>query len=298
MNKNTIRLGLFILVLVGLSLLSSAFYTISEDQQALVVRLGAPIAAVNEPGLKTKIPMLDTVIYYDRRLQILTPRSEQVILGDQKRIEVETYTHFRIVNPLRFYQSVRTFDQAGTQLSQLVSSSLRRELGQVVLPALLSKDRPKIVERIQKEVTEKARPLGIEVTEVRFHRADLPLETSQAIYDRMKSEREREAKELRAQGFEWAQQIQASADRERAIIPSEAQRQSNITRGEADAQANQIFAAAFGKDPKFYKLYRSLQTYRTSLADSAPTLMLSPDAEFLRDFKTGPSDTPNSGGKR
>ena len=188
MNKNTVRLGIAFFSLVGLSVLSSTFYTVAEDQQALVVRLGAPTGAVSEPGLKVKIPMLDTVIYYDRRLQILTPRSEQVILGDQKRIEVETYTHFRIVNPLRFYQSVRTVDQAGTQLSQLVSSSLRRELGQVMLPALLSKERPKIVERIQKEVIEKARPLGIEVTEVRFHRADLPLETSQAIYDRMKSE--------------------------------------------------------------------------------------------------------------
>ena len=240
------------------------------------------------PGLKFKWPFIDTLIYYDKRLQTLTPASEQVILGDQKRIEVETYTHFRIDNPLRFYQSVRTFDQANAQLTQMISSSLRRELGQVMLPSLLSKERPHIVELIQKEVAEKAVSLGIAVTEVRFHRADLPLETSQAIYDRMKSEREREAKELRAQGFEWAQQIQATADRERAIILSEAQKQSNITRGEADAQANHIFATAFNKDPKFYKLYRSLQTYSHSLANAAPTLVLSPDAAFLHDFKTGP----------
>jgi membrane protease subunit HflC len=298
MNNSTVRISLIAAGIFALTVLSSAFYTVAEDQQALVVRLGAPIGAVNEPGLKIKIPFIDTVIYYDRRLQTLTPQSEQVILGDQKRIEVETYTHFRIVDPLRFYQSVRTFDQAGTQLAQLVSSSLRRELGQVMLPSLLSKERPHIVELIQKEVVEKAKPLGVEVTEVRFHRADLPLETSQAIYDRMKSEREREAKELRAQGFEWAQKIQASADRERAIILSDAQRQSNITRGEADAEANRIFSAAFGKDPKFYKLYRSLQTYRSSLADSAPTLVLSPDAEFLRAFKNGPAENANAPAKR
>lgn len=289
MNPNKFRIAVVIAVLLAVALASSMFYTVTEDQLALVVRLGAPIDVAASPGLKIKLPLIDTVIYYDKRLQTLSPPSEQVILGDQKRLEVETYTHFRIANPLRFYQAVRTFDQAGAQLTELVSSSLRRELGQVMLPVLLSNQRPRIVEQIQREVIEKAKPLGIEVTEVRFHRADLPLETSQAIYDRMKSEREREAKELRAQGFEWAQQIQAAADRERAIILSEAQRQSEITRGQADAEANRIFAAAFGKDPQFYKLYRSLQTYNHALADSAPTLVLSPDAAFLRDFKSGPS---------
>jgi membrane protease subunit HflC len=288
MNPNKFRIAIVLIVLLACSLLSSTLYIVAEDQVALVVRLGAPLAVAAEPGLKVKLPLVDTVIYYDKRLQTLSPQSEQVIVGDQKRIEVETYTHFRIANPLLFYRSVRTFDQAGAQLTQLVSSSLRRELGQVMLRSLLSNERPRIVDRIQKEVVEKARPLGIEVTEVRFHRADLPLETSQAIYDRMKSEREREAKELRAQGFEWAQQIQAKADRERAIILSEALRQSNITRGEADAEANRIFAAAFGKDPRFYKFYRSLQTYSQALANASPTLVLSPNAEFLHDFKTGP----------
>jgi membrane protease subunit HflC len=289
MKPNKLRIAIVIAALLAVALSSSMFYTVAEDQLALVVRLGAPIDVAATPGLKIKMPLIDTVIYYDKRLQTLSPPSEQVILGDQKRLEVETYTHFRIANPLRFYQAVRTFDQAGAQLAELVSSSLRRELGQVMLPALLSDQRPRIVEQNQREVIEKAKPLGIEVTEVRFHRADLPLETSQAIYDRMKSEREREAKELRAQGFEWAQQIQATADRERADILSEAQRQSDITRGEGDAEANRIFAAAFGKDPQFYKLYRSLQTYNHALADSAPTLVLSPDAAFLRDFKSGPS---------
>src|ERR1700730_3157663 len=240
MNSHTFRIAVVIAVLLAVALASSMFYTVAEDQLALVVRLGAPIDVAASPGLKIKLPLIDTVIYYDKRLQTLSPPSEQVILGDQKRLEVETYTHFRIANPLRFYQAVRTFDQAGAQLTELVSSSLRRELGQVMLPVLLSNARPRIVEQIQREVIEKAKPLGIEVTEVRFHRADLPLEPSQAIYARMTSEREREAKELRAQGFEWAQQIQAAADRERAIILSEAQRQSEITRGQADAEANRI----------------------------------------------------------
>ncbi|MGA2191571.1 MAG: protease modulator HflC, partial [Steroidobacteraceae bacterium] len=257
-------------------------------QKALIIRLGAPVGVVSAPGLKFKLPLVDSVIYYDRRLLTMEPAVEQVILGDQKRIEVQTYTRFRIADPLRFYNAVRTVELAEPQLAQLVSSSLRRELGQVMLPLLLSDNRSHIVEIVQKEVAERAKDVGIEVLEVRFHRADLPLETSQAIYDRMTSERQREAKELRAQGFEWAQLIQAKADRERTVILSEAQRQAKITRGTADAEANQILSSAFGKDPQFYKLYRSLQTYRQALANAGPTIVLSPDTEFLRFFKTGP----------
>jgi membrane protease subunit HflC len=271
-------------------LLSATLFTVSEVQQALIVRLGAPIGSVNEPGLKFKLPLVDSVIYYDRRLLTMEPAAEQVILGDQKRIEVQTYTRYRIADPLRFYNAVRTVDMAEPQLAQLVSSSLRRELGQVTLSSLLSEKRSHIVELIQKVVSEKAKDVGIEIVEVRFHRADLPLETSQAIYDRMTSERQREAKELRAQGFEWAQLIQAKADRERTVILSEAQRQAKITRGTADAEANQIQSSAFGRDPQFYKLYRSLQTYRLALANAGPTIVLSPDTEFLRYFKTGPGN--------
>jgi len=287
--RSKVRIAISILVLMILWNLGSALYTVGEMQQALVVRMGAPVDLITTPGLKLKFPLIDTVSYYDTRLLTLAPPSEQVILGDQKRLEVETYVRFRIADPLRFYQSLRTIDQANAQLTQLVSSSLRRELGQVMLKSLLSAERPQIVEHIQKEVVEKAKPLGIEITEVRFHRADLPFETSQAIYDRMKSERQREAKELRAQGFEWAQQIQAKADRERAVLISEAQRQSKITHGEADAKANQIFAQAFGRDPQFYKFYRTQQTYRHALSEAAPTLILSPDTAFLKDFKTGPT---------
>jgi membrane protease subunit HflC len=284
-----VRIAAALFALVLLWSLGASLYTVGEMQQALVVRLGAPVDLVKSPGLSLKIPLIDTVFFYDTRLLTLAPPSEQVILGDQKRLEVETYARYRIADPLLFYKSVRSIDQANAQLTQLLSSSLRRELGQVMLKSLLSDQRPAIVQRIQNEVAEKAKPLGLEIAEVRFHRADLPFETSQAIYDRMKSERQREAKELRAQGFEWAQQIQAKAERERAVLISDAQRQSKITHGEADAKANQIFAQAFGRDPQFYKFYRTLQTYRQALADAAPTLVLSPDTAFLKDFKQGPA---------
>ena len=284
------RHWIIVLVICGLALvtLSSSLFTVSEGEQALVVRLGAPVGVAATPGLKTKVPFIDNVIFYDTRLLLLEPPTEQIILGDQKRLEVQTYTRFRITDPLRFNQSLHTLEQARDQLAQLVSSSLRRELGQVMLTSLLSNERDRIVENIKEEVTVKARPLGIEVAEVLIHRADLPFETSQAIYDRMKSERQREAKELRAQGSEWAQEIQARAEGERTVILSEAQRSATISRGEGDAEADRLLADAFGKDPQFYEFYRSLQTYRQALAAAGPTLILSPDSEFLRLLSAGP----------
>lgn len=287
MNRRWIGVAAIMLVLGWIALAS--VYTVSEVEQALLIRLGAPIGVVSVPGLNFKLPTLDAVIYYDKRQLLLEPPIEQVILGDQKRIEVQTYARYRISDPLRFYQSLRTVDQAGMQLGQLVSSALRRELGQVMLPVLLSREREKIVGRIQNEVALKARSLGIEVTEVRFRKADLPLETSQAIYERMKSERQRDAKELRAQGAQWAQEIQAKADSEKTRIISEAQREAKITRGLGEADANRISSEAYQRDPQFYRLYRSLLTYRQALADSGPTLILSPDTEFLKDFKLGPA---------
>jgi len=269
-------------------LLSSSLYVVGEGQQALLVRLGAPINVTTKPGLRLKAPFIDSVFLYDTRLLLLEPPPEQVILGDQKRLEAQTYSRYRIVDPLRFYQALRTVEQARAQLTQLVGSSVRRELGEVPLQALLTDRRAEIIDIVKNEVAAQARPLGVEIDEVRFHRADLPFETSQAIYDRMKSERQREAKELRAQGFEWAQQIQARADRDRTVLLSEASRAAAISRGEGEADANRVLAEAFGKDPQFYQYFRALQTYRRALADSGPTLVLSPDAEFLTVLKNGP----------
>jgi membrane protease subunit HflC len=287
--KTRVQVALAVLVAAVSYLIALSLYVVGEGQQALVVRLGAPVGVVVEPGLKVKAPLIDSVYLYDTRLQLLEPPPEQVILGDQKRLEVQPYTRFRIVDPLRFYQALRTIEQARAQLAQLVSSSVRRELGQVSLLTLLTPQRSDIVDVIKTGVEAKARPLGVEIDEVRFHRADLPFETSQAIYDRMKSERQREAKELRAQGAEWAQQIQSHADRDRTVLLSEAQRAAAISRGEGDAEANRTLAEAFDKDPNFYQFYRALDTYRRALADSGPTLVLSPDADFLRTLENGPT---------
>lgn len=287
------RKSLVILVLVAAAALVTALsglYTLNEGENALVVRLGAPVGVVETPGLKVKAPFIDSVIVNDARLLLLEPPSEQVILGDQKRIVAQVFTRFRIVDPLKFYQSLHSVAEARAQLAQSVSTAMRREFGQINLPTLLSPRRQEVVQKVHAEVSAKFAPLGVDVAEVRLHRADLPLETSQAIYDRMKSERQREAKELRAQGYEWAQQIQSRADRDRTVILSQAQRAAQITRGEGDAEANRVLAEAQKSDPNFFTFYRSLQSYRQALADSAPVLLLTPEAEFLRTLKFGPSD--------
>ena len=273
-----------------LDLLLSSLYVIGEGQQALVVRLGAPLEVVEAPGLKVKAPFIDTVYVTSTRSLLLEPQVEQAIMGDQKRLEVQPYARYRIVDPLRFYQALRTPEAANAQLSLLVSSAARRALGQAPLRALLTGERGKILDAIKAEVAAKAAPLGVSVDEVRFRRADLPFETSQAIYDRMKSERQREAKELRAQGHEWAQQIQAKADHDRTVILSEAQRAAAVARGEGDAEANRTLSEAFAQNPQFYAMVRALKTYKDALASSGPTMIVGPDANFMRLLKSGPTD--------
>jgi membrane protease subunit HflC len=281
-------------VALALLLAFSSMYVINEGEQGLVVRLGAPVAVVETPGLAFKIPFIDTVYVTSTRSLLLEPQIEQAIMGDQKRLEVQPYARYRIVDPLRFYQALRTPETADLQLGLLVSSAARRALGQVPLTALLTDERGRILDAIRTEVAAKATPLGVAVDEVRFRRADLPFETSQAIYDRMKSERQREAKELRAEGYQWAQEIQSKADRDRTIILSEAQRAAAVARGEGDAEANATLADAFSQNPSFYTMVRALQTYKGALAGSSPTMIVSPDADFMRLMKSGPESAEGS----
>lgn len=277
-----------VIIAVALALfgIASSFYIVPEAQQALILRFGRPVSVESHAGLYMKIPFIDDVTLYDMRLLSLSPPTEHIILGDQKRLDVDTFTEFRIVDALQFNRSVLTIEQARANLTELVGSSLRRVLGQVSLLSLLSPERDTIIANIRRYVAEAARPLGIEVMEVHLRRADLPSETSQAIYDRMMSERQREAKELRAQGFEWAQAIQAEADRDRAVLLSQAQLKGRILRSEGDSEASRMFKEAFTRDASFYTFYRAMQTYRHALADASPTLVLSPKSDLLKYFAT------------
>jgi len=267
-------------------LLSSSLFVVTQGEVALVLRFG-PEDPVKQAGLHIKLPLIDDVVRFDARLLDVDPPAEQVILADQKRIVVDSYTRFRIRDPLQFYQAVRTEEVARARLREIVNNANRRVLGSAMLPSVLSPEREQIMKEIQKQANEAAKPLGIDVVDVRIRRADLPPETSQAIFKRMESERQREAAEARAQGQERAFEIRAGADRERVVISAEAQRQSQILRGQGENEAAKIYADAFQADPQFYGFYRSLQAYRMSLSDSNTTFVLTPDSEFFKYFGKG-----------
>lgn len=289
--SKSFAIGIGVAVAALVLLLSSAMFTVHQAEQALVLRFGAPRALIQEPGLNFKAPLIEDVVRFDARILDLDPPAESIVLGDQKRIEVDSFTRYRIVDPLRFYQAVRTEEFARQRLRDLVRSSLRRVLGNVMLPSVLSEERTQIMADIQKQVAEEAKPMGIAIVDVRIRRADLPEETSQSIYDRMKSERERQAREARAQGQERSQQIKSRAERERTVILAEAQRTAQLARGTGEGEANGIYAQAFGRDVEFFSLYRSLQAYRESLGDTNTSLVLSPDSDFFRFFTKQPVPT-------
>lgn len=267
-------------------LASASLFTVNQTQQALVLQLGEWKRTVQEPGLHAKIPFVQNVVLIDARVLDVDPPVEQVILADQKRLEVDAFARYRITDPLQFYTSVGNEVVAEQRLAATVNSALRRVLGNSTLLAVLSKERAKVMTDIKAQVNQEAARFGVEIVDVRIRRADLPEATSQAVYERMRSEREREAKEARAQGSEQAQQIRSRAERERTVILAEAQRDSQILRGEGDNQAIRILAESANKSPDFYAFYRSLDAYKTAMKGDNTQMVLSPDSEFFRYFNS------------
>ena len=282
MNKSLAALGL--LVIIGGIVAFTSLFVVPQVQQAIVLQFGAPVTAVKDPGLKVKLPW-QNVVYYDKRVLDLDPPKQQVILSDQKRLDVDSYARFKIVDPLLFFQTVKDEIGARSRLSPIINSSLRRVLGNETLLSILSDQRINIMASIRQQANDDARPLGMELVEVRIRRADYPEETSLNIYNRMKSERERESKEFRAQGQEQAQKIRADAEKQRVVIVAEAKKQSEILRGQGDAEAIRIYAEAFGQDPEFFSFYRSMQAYRKAMTSGDTTMVLSPDSDFFGYFK-------------
>lgn len=266
-------------------ILFNALYIVNQTDQAIVLQFGEPIRVIKEPGLKIKVPFIQNVVYYDKRLLNLDPPAQEIVLNDKKRLDVDSFTRYRIIEPLKFYQTVRTETQARSKLEEIVNSSVRNVLGRITLQELLSQQRSQIMANISNAVKNDAAQIGVSVAEVRIRRADLPIEVLQAINDRMKAERERDAKEFRAQGQQAAQQIRSMADKESTIIVAEAEKQAQITRGEGDKEATKIWNEAAGADPQFYAFYRSLQAYRNALGKKSGSFILSPDSEFFKYFK-------------
>jgi membrane protease subunit HflC len=284
---------LLILGAVGLAALfvaAGSFFTVHQTQQVLITQFGQPIRVIKEPGLNVKVPFIQSVIVFDRRLLDFEGAGEEVILGDQRRLIVDSFTRYRITDPLLFFQTVGA-TEAGIRgrLNSIVSSSLRRVLASEQLLSVLSADRSRIMGEIRRQVNEEALRFGIEVTDVRIRRADLPDENTQAILARMQTEREREARQLRAEGAEQAQRIRAQAERERTVLLAEAEGQANILRGEGEQEAIRIFAQAFQRDPEFFQFWRTMQAYREVFSTGESRMVLTPESDFFRFFR----DIPN-----
>ena len=273
-----------LLVVAGI-LAMSALFIVDQTEQALVLQFGQPRRVIRDPGLQIKRPFLEDVILYDNRLLDFEPPPEEVIVSDQKRLVVDTYTRYRITDPLLFYQTVNSEAAVRARLNAMVSGSLRRVLGNVTLSALLSDQRPAIMHQIRDEVAAQGKGFGIDVVDVRIRRADLPEENSQAIYARMMSERQQQAAQYRGEGAEAAQTVRANADRERTVILAEAQRDAQKVRGDGDAQSIRIYADAFGQDKEFYAFWRSMQAYRDALNGHTTSFVLTPDTGFFRFFE-------------
>jgi membrane protease subunit HflC len=300
------KLGVFggavaALILVALIVAYGTLFTVYQTRQALVVRLGQPIRVVTEPGLNYKVPLIDTVIPVDKRILDLENPAQEVIASDQKRLVVDAFARYRIKDPLKFYQSVGTVEGANSRLSTLLNSALRRVLGEATLTQVVRDQREQLMGRVREQLDSEAQNFGISIVDVRIRRADLPEQNSQAVYQRMQTERQREAQEFRSQGTQRGQEIRARADREVTVLLAEAQSKGEQTRGEGDAERNRIFAEAFGRDPEFFSFYRSMQAYEAGLRSNDTRMVLKPDSEFFRYFanpsgKSHDSSPPNTPG--
>jgi len=280
------KLGKFIIpIIIALAIITYlSLFTVKEINQAIVLQFGNPKKVITTAGLQWKIPFVQNVVFLDRRILSLDPAPEEVIASDQKRLIVDAYARFKIVDPLKFYVSVGNEMVARSRLATIINSRLRSVLGKHSLATLLSEDRTKQMAIIQDGVNAEAEKFGITIIDIRIKRADLPQANSEAIYKRMQTEREREAKQFRARGAEMAVTITSTADRKVTVILANAQKQSEIMKGEGDGIRNKIFADAFGQDPDFFSFYRAMQAYETALIGGDTTLILSPDSDFFKFF--------------
>lgn len=264
--------------------LSGTIFVVDQRQQALVVQFGEVVRSINKPGINLKLPLIQDVIFFDKRILDLGIEDQEVIASDQKRLIINAFAKYKISDPLKFYTTVRTKAIAESKLISILDSSLRQIIGEVPLVDLLSADRVKIMSKIKDQLSKETEIFGIKIVDVRIVRGDLPKENSDAIFTRMQTAREKEAKEIRATGAEEAQKIKAEADRQKTVILAQANKESNIIRGTGEGEAAKISNKAFGKDPEFYDFYRTMQAYTNSLKPEKTSVVISPDSEFFKYF--------------
>jgi len=286
MNRPLVAAAAAFVILI---LAASSLFTVVQTEQVLITQFGQPIRVINTPGLHVKVPFVQTVITFDRRLLDYETPGEEVILSDQRRLIVDSFTRFRITDPLRYFQTVGPAENnIRARLNSVVTSALRRVLGNETLLNVLSADRGRIMGLVRGQVTDEMKQFGVLIDDVRLRRADLPEENTTAILSRMKSERERVARQARAEGAEASARIRADAERERTVLLSRARADSDRLRGEGERESIKIYADAFGQDPEFYSVYRTLQAYRETFIGGQSRLVLTPDSDFLRLLREAP----------
>jgi modulator of FtsH protease HflC len=271
-------------LLAALIVLYGSVFTVYQTDQAIVVRLGQPIRVVTEPGLNFKVPLLESVISVEKRIVDLENPAQEVITSDQKRLVVDAFARYRINDALKFYQTIGAIEGANARLSTLLNSALRRVLGEATTTDVVRDKRAQLMGQVRTQLENEAQSFGVAVVDVRIRRADLPEQNSQAVYQRMQTERQREAAEFRAEGSQRSQEIRAKADRDVTVLIAEAQSKGEQTRGEGDAERNRIFAEAYGRDPDFFTFYRSMQAYESGLRSNDTRMVLKPDSDFFRYF--------------
>ena len=276
--------NIFIIIacLIVLIFAFDTFFVVNQTEQAVVFQFGKPKRVVKDAGLKIKVPFLENVIRFDNRLQEINTEDKEVIASDQKRLIINAFVKYKIVDPILYYTRVRDEYGFENKFSTILDSSLRQVIGEVPLNSLLSEKRVDVMEKIQDVVDTKAKQFGVEIVDVRITRSDLPQANSNAIYKRMQTDREREARENRAEGEEMAQKIRANTDKEKTFLLAEAKKQAEVIMGEGEATANKIYSKSYSKDPEFYEFYRTMQAYKNSLNNGKTKLSLSPNSEFLK----------------
>ena len=281
---------ILIIATIATIIFFGAIFTVDQKQQVLVLQFGEPIRTINTPGIKFKMPLLQNTVFFEKRIIELSLPEQEVIASDQKRLIINAFTKYRITDPLKFYTTVNNTAGLASKLSGILDSSLRQVIGEVTLNELLTENRADIMHKIKSEVSNSSEIFGIEIIDVRIMRADLPRENSDAIFARMQTEREKEAREIRANGAELSDKIRAEADKQKTIILAEAKKNADLIRGNGEAKATKIYADAYGRDPEFFDFYRSMSAYKESMKTDNTKMVISPNSEFFKYFGSARSN--------
>ena len=282
MNSKTKKI--LIIATIIMILFSGSIFTLDQRQQVLILQFGEPIRVIKTPGIKFKLPLLQDAIFFDKRIIDLDISDQEVIASDQKRLIINAFAKYKIVDPLKFYTTVNNTYGLASKLSGILDSSLRQVIGEATLSEMLTEDRSNIMDKIKDVVSQESEIFGVEIVDVRIMRADLPKENSDAIFARMQTEREKEAREIRANGAEQADKIRAEADKQKTILLAEAKKKADLARGNGEAEAIKIYASSYGKDPEFADFYRSMNAYKEALKSENTKMVISPDSDFFKYF--------------